>query len=41
MDFAKQMEYLQRNPIKNFNKTFTQYTKELVKTYLLSPEANQ
>lgn len=41
MDFSKQLEILQRNPSKNINKTFTQYTKDLVKTYLQSPATNQ
>ena len=40
IDFAKQIDYLQRNPTKNINKTFTQYTKDLVKTYLQSPATN-
>ena len=39
--FAKMQEILQRNPMRNVNKTFTQYTKDLVKTYLQSPNANQ
>lgn len=41
MTFAKMQELLQRNPSRNVNKTFTQYTKELVKTYIQSPAANQ
>ena len=41
MTFAEMQEILQRNPSRNFNKTFTQYTKELVKTYLQNPSANQ
>ena len=41
MTFAKMQEILQRNPSRNFTKTFTQYTKELVKTYVQSPQANQ
>ena len=39
--FAKLQEILQRNPVRNVNKTFTQYTKDLVKTYLQSPATNQ
>ena len=41
MTFAKMQEILQRNPVRNVNKTFTQYTKDLVKTYLQSPYTNQ
>lgn len=41
MDFAKQIEYLQRNPTKNYNKTFTLFNKETVKTYLQNPATNQ
>lgn len=41
MTFAKMQEILQRNPTKNVSKTFTQYTKDLVKTYLQSPYTNQ
>ena len=41
MDFAKMQEILQRNPSRNITKTFTQYTKDLVKTYLQSPATNQ
>ena len=41
MTFAKMQEILQRNPSRNINKTFTQYTKELVKTYLQAPSQNQ
>ena len=33
-------EILMRNVTKNVNRTFTQYTKELIKTYLLSPANN-
>ena len=39
--FAKMKEILQRNPSRSVNKTFTQYTKELVKNYIQSPAANQ
>lgn len=39
--FAKIQEILQRNPVRGVNKTFTQYTKELVKQYLLNPANNQ
>ena len=41
MDFSKQLEILQRNPTTNYSKTFMQYTKELVKTYIQSPATNQ
>ncbi len=41
MTFAKMQEILQRNASRNYNKTYTQYTKDLVKTYLQSPTANQ
>ena len=41
MTFAKMQEILQRNVARNTNRTFTQYTKDLVKTYLQSPETNQ
>ena len=41
MTFAKMQEILQRNVSRNSNKTFTQYTKDLVKTYVQSPSANQ
>lgn len=41
INFAKMQEILQRNPTSNVSKTFTQYTKELVKTYLQSPLTNQ
>ena len=41
MTFAKMQEILQRNPARSVNKTFTQYTKDLVKTYLQSPATNQ
>lgn len=40
INFAKIQELLQRNVSKNTSKTFTQYTKELVKTYLASPGTN-
>lgn len=41
MTFAKMQEILQRNPTRSFNKMFTWYTKDLVKTYLQNPAANQ
>lgn len=41
MTFAKMKELLQNNPSRTPNKTFTQYTKELVQTYIQSPAANQ
>ena len=41
MTFAKMQEILQRNPNRGVNKTFAQYTKDLVKTYIQSPAANQ
>lgn len=41
VDFAKIQEILQRNPSRTVTKTFTQYTKDLVKTYLQSPATNQ
>lgn len=40
VNFTKIRELLQRNVSKNSNKTFTQYTKELIKTYLASPANN-
>ncbi len=41
MTFAKMQEILQRNASRNTNRTFTQYTKDLVKTYIQSPSTNQ
>lgn len=41
MDFAKQIEYLQRNPTTNYTKSFMQYNKDIVKTYVQSPATNQ
>lgn len=41
MTFAKMQEILQRNASRSVNKTFTQYTKDLVKTYVQSPSTNQ
>lgn len=41
MTFAKMKELLQNNPSRSYTKTFTQYTKELVQTYLQSPVNNQ
>jgi len=40
MTFAKMQEILQRNASRNTNRTFTQYTKDLVKTYIQSPSTN-
>ena len=40
INFAKMKEILQRNINKNSNKTFIQYTKDLIKTYLVSPGSN-
>lgn len=34
MTFAKMEEILQRNATRSVNRTFTQYTKDLVKTYV-------
>ncbi len=41
LTFAKMQEILQRNPMRNVNKTFTQYTKDLVKNYLQNPVNSQ
>ena len=41
MTFAKMEEILQRNATRSVNRTFTQYTKDLVKTYIQSPANNQ
>ena len=41
MSFAKFQELLQRNVNKSFTKTFTTYTKELLRTYITSPNSNQ
>lgn len=41
LTFAKMQEILQRNPARSVNKTFTQYTKDLIKTYVQSPATNQ
>lgn len=41
MSFSKIQEILQRNVARGINKTFTQYTKDLIKTYVQSPNANQ
>lgn len=38
--FAKIRELMQRNVSKNSNKTFQQYTKDLIKQYLASPSSN-
>ena len=40
INFAKLQEILQRNVSNNSNKTYTQYTKDLIKTYLLNPTSN-
>lgn len=40
INFAKIEEILQRNISKNSNKSYTQYTKDLIKTYLLNPASN-
>ena len=40
INFAKIHELLQRNVGKTVNKSYTQYTKDLVKTYLASPGSN-
>ena len=37
--FAKIRELMQRNVSKNSNKTFQQYTKDLIKQYLASPSS--
>ena len=41
ISFAKLQELLQRNVGKSFTKTFTQYTKEMLRTYIQSPNSNQ
>ena len=41
LNFEKLKELLQRNVNKGFTKTFTQYTKELLRQYIVSPVANQ
>ena len=41
LNFAQMQEVLQRNIKNTYNKSFTQYTKELLKTYINSPSANQ
>lgn len=41
ISFAKLQELLQRNVGKTFTKTFTTYTKELLRTYIQSPNSNQ
>ena len=41
ISFAKMQDILQRNPTRGFNKTFMQYTKDLVKIYLQSPATSQ
>ena len=40
MNFAKLQEILLTNPQKTKSKTFTQYTKELIKRYIRNPYAN-
>lgn len=41
MTFAKMQEILHRNPKRGDNRSFTQYTKDLVKTYMQNPSNNQ
>ena len=41
ISFAKFQELLQRNVGKSFTKTFTTYTKELLRNYIQSPNNNQ
>lgn len=41
VNFAKIKEIMQRNVARGYNKTFAQYTKDLIKTYVQSPNANQ
>lgn len=41
INFAKFQELLQRNANKTFTKTFTTYTKELLRTYITSPNSSQ
>lgn len=41
IDFAKNIDYIQRNPSKNFSRQFNQYTKDAIKTYIQSPATNQ
>lgn len=41
ISFAKMQDILQRNPIRNVNKSFIQYTKDLIKNYVQSPASNQ
>ncbi len=42
IDFAKDIKsILERNVTKNSNKSFTQYTKDLIKQYVQSPNSNQ
>lgn len=40
LTFAQLQELIQRNVTKNVNKTYTQYTKELVKQYLQNPSSS-
>lgn len=40
VNFAKMQDILQRNVNRNVNLTFTQYTKDLIKNYLLNPASN-
>lgn len=40
INFAQIQEILQRNVTSTSNKSYTQYTKELIKTYLLNPTSN-
>ena len=41
INFAKFQELLQRNVGKTFTKTFTTYTKELLRNYISSPNNSQ
>lgn len=41
ISFAQLQELLQRNVSKTYSKTFTTYTKELLRTYISSPNTNQ
>ena len=41
INFAKYQELLQRNVGKTFTKTFTTYTKELLRNYISSPNNSQ
>lgn len=41
INFAQVREILQRNVAKSNNKSYTQYTKELLRTYIQNPDTNQ